>query len=372
MIMKKIWMIISLPLLMLAACTSDTDAVTEEITLTTPVIELEGVEASTRASILDGTTPTITSHRYLHVWLHNSDERQEDTKRHGMISFLGDDYGGWFTNQPVSVTDGEGYYRAGIIVPVSWGNWDEYGGDFMPELNDAIYGYRGSIYVSADGTFTPSGKLVPYSAGMQVILKDANGKVIDPDKYDTPNGYYEDGALEMRQLYTIKPVGLACMAKEGNRRDDLTLNLFQSFAAGKDGQRFPNGTAPAVPAAKTNLSMRYSNGAYGSITPGTYPATWEEGGALIPSAAPTAAWPLFEVTYCADGFDQNEETKEYDAKGPFTTWTVSYPAAQLTLEAGKLYTFNITLGKDAHITLDAQNAVTIAPWATGSEINVGR
>jgi hypothetical protein len=287
-----------------------------------------------------------------------------------MISFLGDD--GWFTNQPVSVTDGEGYYRAGIIVPVSWGNWDGYGEYFMPELNDAIYGYRGSIYVSADGTFTPSGKLVPYSAGMQVILKDANGEVIDPDKYDTPNGNYADGALGMWEMYTIKPVGLACMAKEGNRRDDLTFNLFQSFAADNDGQRFPNGTAPAVPAAKTNLSMRYSNGAYGSITPGTYPATWAEGGALIPSAAPTAPWPLFEVTYCADGFDYNEETKEYDAKGPFTTWAVSYSAAQLTLEAGKLYTFNITLGKDAHITLDAQNAVTIAPWATGSEINVGR
>lgn len=365
MIMKKIWMIISLPLLMLAACTSDTDAVTEEITLTTPVIELEGVEASTRASILDGTTPTITSDLYLHVWLHNSDARQEDTKRHGMISFLGDD--GWFTNQPVSVTDGEGYYRAGIIVPVSWGD------DFMPELNDAIYGYRGSIYVSADGTFTPSGKLVPYSAGMQVILKDANGKVISPDKYDTPDGDYADGALGMGKVYTIKPVGLACMAKEGNRGDDLTFNLFQSFAADNDGQRFPNGTAPAVPAAKTNLSMCYSNGAYGSITPGTYPATWAEGGALNPSAeTPTAPWPLFEVTYCAKGFDYNEETKEYDAKGPITTWTVSYPAAQLTLEAGKLYTFTIGLGKDAHITLDAQNAVTIASWETGETINVGR
>lgn len=358
MIMKKIWMIISLPLLMLAACTSDTDAVTEEITLTTPVIELEGVEASTRASILDGTTPTITSDLYLHVWLHNSDARQEDTKRHGMISFLGDD--GWFTNQPVSVTDGEGNYRAGIIVPVSWGNWD--GGNFMPELNDAIYGYRGSIYVSADGTFTPSGKLVPYSAGMQVILKDANGKVIDPDN--------ADGALEMREVYTIKPVGLACMAKEGNRRDDLTFNLFQSFAADNDGQRFPNGTAPAVPAAKTNLSMCYSNGAYGSITPGTYPATWAEGGALIPSAVPTAPWPLFEVTYCADGFQFSNG--DYLPNGTATTWTVSYPADQLTLEAGKLYTFTIGLGKDAHITLDAQNAVTIAPWATGSEINVGR
>lgn len=368
MIMKKIWMIISLPLLMLAACTSENDAVTEEITLTTPVIELEGVEASTRASILDGTTPTITSHRYLHVWLHNSDARQEDTKRHGMISFLGDDYGGWFTNQPVSVTDGEGNYRAGIIVPVSWGN--EYGGDFMPELNDAIYGYRGSIYVSADGTFTPSGKLVPYSAGMQVILKDANGKVIDPDKYDTPDGNSAVGALGMWEMYTIKPVGLACMAKEGNRGDDLTFNLFQSFAAGDDGQRFPNGTAPAVPAAKTNLSMCYSNGAYGSITPGTYPATWAEGGALIPSAVPTAPWPLFEVTYCAEGFQFSNG--DYLPKGTATTWTVSYPARQLTLEAGKLYTFTIGLGKDAHITLDAQNAVTIAPWATGSEINVGR
>ena len=54
-----------------------------------------------------------------------------------------------------------------------------------------------------------------------------------------------------------------------------------------------------------------------------------------------------------------------------TTWTVNYPAAQLTLEAGKLYTFTATLGADAHITLDA-GAVNISDWSEGDQINIGR
>lgn len=350
--MKKIWMIISLPLLMLAACTSENDAVTEEITLTTPVIELGEVSASASRAV---THAEFVSHTYLHVWLHNSDARVEAESRHGYISYSEVDEC-WYKTQPVSVTGGEGNYRAGIIVPVSWGNYND--GDFVPKLANAIYGYRGSISVTANGTFTPADKLVPYSAGVQVILQDANGSEIS----------------SIGNYYTIKPVGLARMAMEPRGGyTDLDVGLPQSFVEGNDDERFPNGTAPAaVPAAKTFPSMIYNDVAWGFITPGTYPATWTEGGALTSSAAPSAPWPLFEVTYCAVGFDLNKETKEYDAKGPFTTWTVSYPEAQLTLEAGKLYTFTIGLGKDAHITLDAQNAVTIAPWATGSEINVGR
>ena len=113
--MKNIWMIMTLPLLMLSACSNDTDAVTEEITLTTPVIELGEVSASASRAV---TYAEFVSHTYLHVWLHNSDARVEAESRHGYISYSESDEC-WYKKQPVSVTGGEGNYRAGIIVPVS-------------------------------------------------------------------------------------------------------------------------------------------------------------------------------------------------------------------------------------------------------------
>ena len=345
---QSVFLLSALSVLFFSSCSNDTDAVTEEIALTTPVIELGSVEASASRAV---THAEFVSHTYLHVWLHNSDARVEAKSRHGYISYSAYDEC-WYKTQPVSVTGGEGNYRAGIIVPVSWGNYNY--GEFEPKLANAIYGYRGSISVTADGTFTPADKLVPYSAGVQVILQDANGSKI------TSEG-----------KYTIKPVGLARMAMELDRGyTDLEGDLPLSFVEGNDGERFPNGKAPAVPAAKTFPSMGYYDVAWGFITPGTYPATWTEGGALTPSAAPSAPWSLFEVTYCAEGFQFSNG--DYLPKGTATTWTVSYPAQQLILEAGKLYTFTITLGKDAHITLGG-NDISIAGWdQEEQQIEVGK
>ena len=98
------------------------------------------------------------------------------------------------------------------------------------------------------------------------------------------------------------------------------------------------------------------NHVWGDYIPVTYPAT-EQNGQLVTAAAPSAPWPLAEVIYSSGGSS--------------TTWTVSYPAQQLTLEAGKLYTFTIGLSKDAHITLGADD-ISIAPWQTGTPIHVGR
>ena len=80
------------------------------------------------------------------------------------------------------------------------------------------------------------------------------------------------------------------------------------------------------------------------------------------------------VNVKADGtFTPDGTLQPYSSAVPLrtTTWTVNYPAAQLTLEAGKLYTFTATLGADAHITLDA-GAVNISDWSEGDQINIGR
>ena len=339
--------------LLLTSCTQDDTLTAEqEITLTTPVIELSGVQASTRA-VQD--MESVASGALVSLFLHDSEARYPN--REGYYQFS--DPNSWTAHSSVTVTGGEGHYRAGINANISLNATA-----VMPGIGDAIYAYRGSVNVKADGTFTPDGTLQPYSAAVLLNLMDAEGNEIVPDKYDTPDGKSAEGAKKNSDVYLIKPVGLAQMN-----------NFVPTDANGNvdaNGQYFPNGTAAPVPGAWTwDYSFQLTTDAVGYYTPGTYPTTWEEGGKLVPSATPTAPWPLFEVIYCKDGFEWSSTVNDYVPLGPATIWTVSYPATQLTLEAGKLYTFTAALGADASITLDA-GAVSISDWSEGETINVGR
>ena len=348
-----LWMTISMVLLLTSCTQDDTLTAEQEITLTTPVIELSGVQASTRA-VQD--MESVASGALVSLFLHDSEARYPN--REGYYQFS--DPNSWTAHSSVTVTGGEGHYRAGINANISLNATA-----VMPGIGDAIYAYRGSVNVKADGTFTPDGTLQPYSAAVLLNLMDAEGNEIVPDKYDTPDGKSAEGAKKNSDVYLIKPVGLAQMN-----------NFVPTDANGNvdaNGQYFPNGTAAPVPGAWTwDYSFQLTTDAVGYYTPGTYPTTWEEGGKLVPSATPTAPWPLFEVIYCKDGFEWSSTVNDYVPLGPATTWTVSYPAEQqLTLEAGKLYTFTATLGADASITLDA-GAVSISDWSEGETINVGR
>ena len=303
-------------LLMLSACTADNNPVAEqEITLTTPVIELGEVSAS--ASRASGAWDDMVSKASIYLYMHDSADREYKPERRGDYSF--DAVDGWTLSYPDQfpapiVTGGEGSYRAGIDARIYLK-----ANDNMPVIEHAIYGYRGSINVQANGTFAPAAALEPLTAAVLVKLKDANGADISP-------------------------------VTEGNkyRIEQVSFKNFKKFKEGDDGQSYPNGTAaPEFDDAliiNHNL-LSYANGNY---LPGTYPAGL-----------------LFNVKYCADGFIG--ATAQGDN---VTTWQVS-SSSDITLEAGKLYTFTITLGKDAHITL-ASGAVTIADWATGSTINVGK
>lgn len=305
----------SFTLLMLSACTADNNPVAEqEITLTTPVIELGEVSAS--ASRASGAWDDMVSEASIYLYMHDSADREYKPERRGDYSF--DAVDGWTLSYPDQfpapiVTGGEGSYRAGIDARIylkANGN--------MPVIEHAIYGYRGSINVQANGTFTPAAALEPLTAAVLVKLKDANGADISP-------------------------------ATESNkyRIESCSFKSFDEFSADSDGQIYPNGTAaPMFKGVITNdYLLSYANGNY---LPGTYPAGL-----------------LFNVKYCAEGF--TGDTAQGDN---VTTWQVSSSSA-ITLEDGKLYTFTITLGKDAHITL-ASGAVSIASWDPGSEIQVGK
>lgn len=330
--------------LALTACQQEQDDLSPAaIELTTPVIQLDGVQASTRAA---QSMESVASSAGIDLYLHDSEAREASRK--GRYSYNSSN---WTAYPSVTITGGEGDYRAGISATISLKATET-----MPIIANALYAYRGSINVEADGTFTPDDTLEPYSAAVLLKLKDADGNIIDPVKYDTPDGENTEGAMDNGSVYLIKPVGLTMM---------------DGFVADTEGQSFPNGTDAPVPNAITSLAYLLTyDYANGDFTPGTYPATWTER-ILVTSATPSTAWPLFEVTYCKDGFEWTNAGLV--PKGTVTTtWTVSYPAEQLTLEPGKLYTFTATLGGSAHITLDAEESVTISDWATGETINIGR
>lgn len=319
-----------LAMLMLSACTADNDpAAEQEIALTTPVIELGGVEAS--ASRGAATWDDMVS--YAGLTLYMQDAQNEQVGNEARYAYDSS----WRVNAPATVKGGPGSYRAGIKAYI---NLNENESTGMPAIEAAWYGYRGAIDVQADGSFAPMGALQPLSSAVQWKLKDANGNdITQSDKY------------------LIRPVGLARMF---------------DFTNGDDGNWFPNGTAAPVPQAEDYSAISYLAGVYGDYTPGTYPATWLENKLVTSDDVPTDPWVLAEVVYCKDGFGWSDETLSYEPSGnEFTTWTVSYPAQRLTLEAGKLYTFTITLGKDAHITL-GRNAVSIAGWGPGEQIEVGK
>ena len=338
---RSLFLLSALSVLLFGSCSNDTDAVTEEIALTTPVVELGGVEAS--ASRAAGTWNEMVS--YANLELYMQDEQRAQVGDEAYYEY--NNGSSWsYYDDPATVKGGPGSYRAGIKANIYLKKNESTG---MPEIRLARYGYRGAIEVKADGSFAPKGALQPLSSAVQWKLKDANGNYIDPTERVGENAYPN------YFYYSIRPVGLAYM---------------YDFTNGIDGKVFPNGTADPVPDASNYSAFLYEEIAYADYTPGTYPATWSEN-QFETSDAPTAAWPLAEVVYCKDGFEWNYGADSFEPKGESTTWTVSYPA-QLTLESGKLYTFNITLGKDAHITLDAQNAVSIAPWGQGEQIEVGK
>lgn len=317
--------VLALPLLMLGACSSDNEpAAGQEIVLTTPVIELGGVKAGVTSRANDGFA--LNDNHLLQLWLHKTDARKESESRMGDYSYDATN-GQWKGENPVSVTGGAGFYRASLMTVVNWEAVTpqpqqpmlaDTGEERMPAILGATYAYRGTISVGADGTFTPSAPLQPYSTAIQVLLKDANGDLLSFD-----------------DKYTLKLLGLAQMA---------------GFAPGADGECFPHGEEEAVPAAAEAPVRMLEDGAWGDICPAQLAAGAE----------------LFEIVYCADGFN------ELDPKGPYNTWTVSW-AEDLSLQAGTLYTFCITLGGNAHITVSPAD-VDITPWEEqeGEDIIIGK
>lgn len=267
------WMAVGIVLFLPTACTSD-DAVEsrEEITLTTPVLQLEGTEAYTGSRLASRRFTSGT----LHLDLLQSD--QTTVHRSGEFKYANP---AWTVSTPVSVSGGAGEYYAKMCLDATL-----YEETQTPStILNGIYTYTGTIDVTSDGTFTPGDDLEIQTAAIMIKLKDANG---------------ED--LDFAVGYSLQLVGVP------------------------------------VYGGQTAAEYAYGNVAYGNYSQGTHGSD--------------TSWPLLQVT------------------ANNVSWTVNYTGT-LTLQAGKLYTFTVTLGGDSQVTLGS-NSVTISDWTTGDQIIIGK
>ena len=216
---RNLFLLSALSVLFFSSCSNDTDAVTEEITLTTPVIELGGVEAS--ASRAAGAWDEMVSYAYLALFM--QDEQRAQVGNEARYKYYSSNSSAWSVVDgyaPVTVKGGPGSYRAGIKANIDLKKNESTG---MPEIRNTWYGYRGAIEVKADGSFAPMGALQPLSSAVQWKLKDANGNYIDPMERVGENvnrNYF---------YYSIRPVGLAYMFDFTNGIWCLKHGLFVAY-----------------------------------------------------------------------------------------------------------------------------------------------
>lgn len=288
--MKRVIYILAI-LFLTVSCTKDSRKDMElpkAVALTTPSLQLSGIsELSTRS---DAGGLIESAELNLYVATPATNVYNPKGYKEGKFSF---GQSGWTVTQSVTLNDGPGNYNAAVFAKINLKS-----SEGIPAIRNAVYAYRGNIEVYETGTFTPSEQLNLYSSAVQFILKDHEGNIIQ----------LSEGT------YLVNPIGLAQM--KGFSTD------------------FPIKEGEAIPAAANHPTVDALY-LYGDYTPGTYPATWEEGN-LIAVQQP-ATWKFLTITYCEQGF--NDKNKP---QGPYFVWNINYNG-ELKLEQGKLHTITVTL-----------------------------
>jgi hypothetical protein len=290
---------------LLAACTQSDDLAPQPITLTTPVVTIDAM-ADTRSA----STPGM---QYAILYLNLLDE---DAQPQAQTAFAYNGSAWSLFDDAITVTAGAGDYRASTYMSA---NLAEVPGT-RPTITDILDAYTGYIGVEEDGTFAFGSALKPATAAIHLTLKDADGQVISTD---TPGQDIEVKWSVLKQVSDITALNEARPQPQ-----NPVVSTDDSFVRTDGGTRYA------------------SIGGSQSI------------GCFVPSTYGTAG----------QGFDLFS-IKRTDASGTLKgIWSVGYPDA-LTLEAGKLYRFTATLGRDATLTTDN---ITIAPWDEKPGLDIGK
>ena len=290
---------------LLAACTQSDDLAPQPITLTTPVVTIDAM-ADTRSA----STPGM---QYAILYLNLLDE---DAQPQAQTAFAYNGSAWSLFDDAITVTAGAGDYRASTYMSA---NLAEVPGT-RPTITEILYAYTGYIGVEEDGTFAFGSALKPATAAIHLTLKDADGQVISTD---TPGQDIEVKWSVLKQVSDITALNEARPQPQ-----NPVVSTDDSFVRTDGGTRYA------------------SIGGSQSI------------GCFVPSTYGTAGqgFELFSIKLT----DDNGNLKGI--------WSIGYPDV-LTLEAGKLYRFTATLGRDATLATDN---ITIAPWDEKPGLDIGK
>ena len=290
---------------LLAACTQSDDLAPQPITLTTPVVTIDAM-ADTRSA----STPGM---QYAILYLNLLDE---DAQPQAQTAFAYNGSAWSLFDDAITVTAGAGDYRASTYMSA---NLAEVPGT-RPTITEILYAYTGYIGVEEDGTFAFGSALKPATAAIHLTLKDADGQVISTD---TPGQDIEVKWSVLKQVSDITALNEA-----RPRPQNPVVSTDDSFV-------------------RTGGNIRYvdigGSRSIGCFVPGTYGTAGQ-------------GFELFSIKLT----DDNGNLKGI--------WSIGYPDA-LTLEAGKLYRFTATLGRDATLATDN---ITIAPWDEKPGLDIGK
>ena len=289
--MKKIYniaMLLGALAFTTSACTnSDNEPNYGEITLTTPVVTLDGVNATVSRA-----EPTKYTQMVLTVDL--LDKNGSFTSGRSCTYKYGSGIWDKGSDQSLVVTGGEGTYYARAIAQRV----------YLENVENAIYVFKGednaagTIKVASDGTFTLGAAMKPITSAIKVVLKDADG-----------------GSISSGYSVTMSGLKMVSAAKWDKTQNEVLLGEMQIKEPLED-----------------------LNKAYGYYKADTY----------------TSGSTLMTVI--------NENSVSYNVK----------LNSDLVLEAGKLYTFNITLGGDTEITINPTNGITVGDFVNGGNIDIER
>lgn len=292
---------------LLAACTQSDDLAPQPITLTTPVVTIDAM-ADTRSTSTLGMQAAV-------LYLNLLDEDAQPQAQTAFAYYRSE----WILfDDAITVTAGAGDYRASTYMTA---NLAEVPGT-RPTITETLYAYTGYIGVEEDGTFAFGSALKPATAAIYLTLKDADGQVISTD---TPG---QDIELQCPVLKRIRSTDLGALNEARPRPQNPVVSTDDSFV-------------------RTGGSIRYvdigGSRSIGCFVPGTYGTAGQ-------------GFELFSIKLT----DDNGTLKGI--------WSIGYPDA-LTLEAGKLYRFTATLGRDATLATDN---ITIAPWDEKPGLDIGK
>lgn len=315
------------------------------ISLTQPRITIGGINAEAKAGTRAATIDPEADAIHLYVDLMDKDEK---VKQSCYYTYYPHTQWELSSVAPLMVHGGTGLYYMRVAAYIE--------GKDRKELRVC---YSGTAIVAADGTFTFTDNLKPYTSQVTIELKGADGnELTDADDY---------------------MVVLRGMVKTDWRFKDDDNNVVSWTGTG-------NISHPEYNAAGDYYDSDdnyHNNGIFYDIIPGTVPAKWYNGADGYNTPGPIESYATTqlgsdEILFSIYKKPANGSGFTYDdvtgfPKNASAEYHVKIAAdKKYTLEAGKSYSFTLKLNADKTFHIEKFNDITVGDFGEGGNIEIGK